>query len=76
MAFKRIRVPGEEAIDVAELLRSSGADWRSVCEGLAEFERGPAAQFQCNRVIPAPPDLGGRLIFRAFFQFGATLAPQ
>ena len=30
MAFKRIHVPGEEAIDVDELLRSSGADWRSV----------------------------------------------
>jgi 2,5-furandicarboxylate decarboxylase 1 len=33
MAFKRIRVPGEEAIDVDELLRSSGADWRSVLKG-------------------------------------------
>jgi 2,5-furandicarboxylate decarboxylase 1 len=28
MHFKRIRVPGEEAIDVAELLKRSGADWR------------------------------------------------
>jgi 2,5-furandicarboxylate decarboxylase 1 len=33
MAFKRIHVPGEEAIDVDELLRSSGADWRSVLKG-------------------------------------------
>jgi 2,5-furandicarboxylate decarboxylase 1 len=30
MVFKRIRVPGEEAIDVAEVLkRDSGPDWRS-----------------------------------------------
>jgi 2,5-furandicarboxylate decarboxylase 1 len=29
MAFKRIHVPGEEAIDVDELLRTSGGDWRS-----------------------------------------------
>jgi 2,5-furandicarboxylate decarboxylase 1 len=30
MTFKRIRVPGEEAVDVAEVLRTSaGADWRN-----------------------------------------------
>ena len=30
MDFKRIHVPGEEAIDVAEVLRrSTGADWRA-----------------------------------------------
>jgi 2,5-furandicarboxylate decarboxylase 1 len=30
MAFKRIHVPGEEAIDVAEILkRGAGADWRA-----------------------------------------------
>jgi 2,5-furandicarboxylate decarboxylase 1 len=30
MTFKRIRVPGEEAVDVAEVLRTgAGADWRS-----------------------------------------------
>jgi 2,5-furandicarboxylate decarboxylase 1 len=30
MVFKRIRVPGEEAIDVAEILKNSGgANWRS-----------------------------------------------
>lgn len=28
MTFKRIRVPGEEAIDVAAALRRDGADWR------------------------------------------------
>jgi len=33
MAFKRIRVPGEETIDVAELLNNSGGDWRSVLKG-------------------------------------------
>jgi 2,5-furandicarboxylate decarboxylase 1 len=33
MHFKRIHVPGEEAIDVAEILkRSGGADWRTVLE--------------------------------------------
>ncbi len=33
MIFKRIRVPGEEAIDVAEILkRSAGADWRDGVE--------------------------------------------
>ena len=31
MTFKRIHVPGEEAIDVAEILkRSGGADWRAI----------------------------------------------
>jgi len=31
MTFKRIHVPGEEAIDVAEILKSqSGANWRAV----------------------------------------------
>ena len=31
MVFKRIRVPGEEAINVAEVLKQGGgADWRSV----------------------------------------------
>jgi 2,5-furandicarboxylate decarboxylase 1 len=30
MVFKRIRVPGEEAIDVADLLkRDTGPDWKS-----------------------------------------------
>ena len=30
MKFKRIRVPGEEAIDVAEVLKRGGsADWRA-----------------------------------------------
>jgi 2,5-furandicarboxylate decarboxylase 1 len=29
MAFKRIRVPGEEAVDVNEVLTRSGADWRA-----------------------------------------------
>jgi 2,5-furandicarboxylate decarboxylase 1 len=29
MTFKRIRVPGEEAIDVAEALKRGGADWRA-----------------------------------------------
>src|SRR5216684_4431211 len=30
MVFKRIRVPGEEAIDVTEVLKQSGgADWRA-----------------------------------------------
>ena len=30
MTFKRIRVPGEEDIDVAEILkRDGGADWRA-----------------------------------------------
>jgi 2,5-furandicarboxylate decarboxylase 1 len=29
MHFKRIRVPGEEAIDVAEVVRRSGSDWRT-----------------------------------------------
>ena len=33
MTFKRIRVPGEEAVDVDEQLRSSGGDWRSVLKG-------------------------------------------
>ena len=28
MTFKRIRVPGEEAIDVAEILKRGG-DWRA-----------------------------------------------
>ncbi len=28
MTFKRIRVPGEEAIDVADVLKRDGADWR------------------------------------------------
>jgi 2,5-furandicarboxylate decarboxylase 1 len=29
MTFKRIHVPGEEAIDVAEVLKQGGGDWRS-----------------------------------------------
>ncbi|MEA3026399.1 MAG: 2,5-furandicarboxylate decarboxylase 1, partial [Alphaproteobacteria bacterium] len=29
MTFKRIHVPGEEAIDVAEVLKRGGADWRA-----------------------------------------------
>jgi len=29
MTFKRIHVPGEEAIDVAEALKRGGADWRA-----------------------------------------------
>jgi 2,5-furandicarboxylate decarboxylase 1 len=29
MTFKRIRVPGEEAIDVADVLKRSGGDWRT-----------------------------------------------
>jgi 2,5-furandicarboxylate decarboxylase 1 len=30
MTFKRIRVPGEEAVDVAEILKASGhGDWRA-----------------------------------------------
>jgi 2,5-furandicarboxylate decarboxylase 1 len=30
MTFKRIRVPGEEAVNVAELLKHGGkVDWRS-----------------------------------------------
>jgi hypothetical protein len=30
MTFTRIRVPGEEAVDVAEVLKRGGtADWRS-----------------------------------------------
>ena len=29
MTFKRIRVPGEEAIDPAEVIKHSGADWRA-----------------------------------------------
>ncbi len=29
MTFKRIRVPGEEAIDVAEAIKRGGADWRA-----------------------------------------------
>jgi 2,5-furandicarboxylate decarboxylase 1 len=29
MVFKRIHVPGEEAIDVAEVLKRSGGDWRA-----------------------------------------------
>ena len=29
MVFKRIHVPGEEAIDVAEVLKRSGSDWRA-----------------------------------------------
>jgi 2,5-furandicarboxylate decarboxylase 1 len=29
MTFKRIRVPGEEAVDVAEVLRSERVDWRN-----------------------------------------------
>jgi 2,5-furandicarboxylate decarboxylase 1 len=29
MHYKRIRVPGEETIDVAELLKRSGTDWRA-----------------------------------------------
>ena len=28
MAFKRIRIPGEEAVDVAELLRTGKSNWR------------------------------------------------
>jgi 2,5-furandicarboxylate decarboxylase 1 len=30
MTFKRIRVPGEETIDVADTIRQAGSDWRSV----------------------------------------------
>jgi 2,5-furandicarboxylate decarboxylase 1 len=34
MTFKRIRVPGEETIDVAEILsRSAGANWRAALKG-------------------------------------------
>jgi 2,5-furandicarboxylate decarboxylase 1 len=34
MVFKRIRVPGEEAVDVSEYLkRDTGADWRAVLKG-------------------------------------------
>ena len=34
MTFKRIRVPGEEDIDVAEVLkRDTGADWRAALKG-------------------------------------------
>ena len=29
MTFKRIRVPGEEAIDVAEILKRRRRDWRA-----------------------------------------------
>jgi 2,5-furandicarboxylate decarboxylase 1 len=29
MTFKRIRVPGEEAVDVADVLKRSGGDWRA-----------------------------------------------
>ena len=28
MTFKRIRVPGEETIDVAETIKRSGVNWR------------------------------------------------
>ena len=30
MTFKRIRVPGEETIDVAETIKRGGANWRDV----------------------------------------------
>jgi 2,5-furandicarboxylate decarboxylase 1 len=30
MTFKRIRVPGEETIDVADTIKRAGSDWRSV----------------------------------------------
>jgi 2,5-furandicarboxylate decarboxylase 1 len=34
MTFKRIRVPGEEAVDVSEFLRrDTGADWRKALKG-------------------------------------------
>lgn len=33
MTFKRIRVPGEEAIDVADTIKRSGADWRGALKG-------------------------------------------
>jgi 2,5-furandicarboxylate decarboxylase 1 len=33
MTFKRIRVPGEEDIDVAEVLKRGGADWRAALKG-------------------------------------------
>ena len=33
MHFKRIRVPGEETIDVAEVLKRSGTDWRAALKG-------------------------------------------
>jgi 2,5-furandicarboxylate decarboxylase 1 len=33
MHYKRIRVPGEETIDVAEVLKRSGTDWRAALKG-------------------------------------------
>jgi len=33
MHYKRIRVPGEETIDVADVLKRSGTDWRAALEG-------------------------------------------
>jgi 2,5-furandicarboxylate decarboxylase 1 len=33
MHYKRIRVPGEETIDVAELLKRSSTDWRAALKG-------------------------------------------
>ncbi len=33
MTFKRIRVPGEETIDVADTIRRAGPDWRGVLKG-------------------------------------------
>jgi 2,5-furandicarboxylate decarboxylase 1 len=33
MVFKRIRVPGEEAVDVEGLLKSDRTDWRAALKG-------------------------------------------
>jgi 2,5-furandicarboxylate decarboxylase 1 len=33
MVFKRIRVPGEETINVPDVLKQSGGDWRSALKG-------------------------------------------
>ena len=33
MTFKRIRVPGEEKVDVEDLLKSSRSDWRAALKG-------------------------------------------
>ena len=33
MVFKRIRVPGEEAVDVEGLLKSGRTDWRAALKG-------------------------------------------
>jgi hypothetical protein len=33
MVFKRIRVPGEETIDVADTIKRAGGDWRDALKG-------------------------------------------